>query len=82
MANREINNKAQLTSEAMKVFGEQLPEEVLHGIGMNAMVAGINFSFFMSTVLIVIALILAFFMKKATPAEDPFEEKIIQLVLR
>ena len=46
MANREANNKAQLTSEAMKVFGEQFPEEVLHGIGMNAMVAGINFSFF------------------------------------
>ena len=61
----------------MKIFGEQLPEEILHGIGMNAMVEGINFSFFMSSVLIVIALILAFFMKKATPADDPFEEKEI-----
>ena len=63
----------------MKVFGEQIPEEILHGIGMKAMVEGINFSFFMSSILIFIALILAFFMKKATPAEDPFEEKEIQV---
>jgi EmrB/QacA subfamily drug resistance transporter len=79
MANREVSHAAQLTSEAMKVFGEQIPEEILHGIGMKAMVEGINFSFFMSSVLIFIALILAFFMKKATPAEDPFEEKEIQV---
>ena len=79
MANREVSHAAQLTSEAMKVFGEQIPEEILHGIGMKAMVEGINFSFFMSSILIFIALILAFFMKKATPAEDPFEEKEIQV---
>ena len=79
MANREVSHKAQLTSEAMKVFGEQIPEEMPFKNGMKAMVEGINFSFFMSSILIFIALILAFFMKKATPAEDPFEEKEIQV---
>ena len=44
-------------------------------IAMKAMLEGINDAFLVATGITVVALILAFFIKRATPAKDSFEGK-------
>lgn len=43
-------------------------------IAMNAMLEGINYSFFVATLISAVALVLSFFIKRAKPAEDKREE--------
>jgi EmrB/QacA subfamily drug resistance transporter len=45
-------------------------------IGMEAMLGGINDAFLVATVITVVALLLALFMKRASPAEDPAEASV------
>lgn len=50
-------------------------ETVLMQIKAQAMLEGINDSFFVASLIALVALILSFFIKRATPAEDPMAEK-------
>lgn len=50
-------------------------EAALQQIEAQAMLEGINFSFFIASFIALVALILSFFIKRATPAEDPMSEK-------
>ncbi|MCQ6276983.1 multidrug efflux MFS transporter [Bacillus sp. V3B] len=49
--------------------------EMQQQIAVEAMLEGINFTFFISTFIIAIAFILAFFIKRAKQAADPIQEK-------
>ena len=44
-------------------------------IAMKAMLEGINDAFLVATFIAVVALVLAFFIKRAKQAEDPIKEK-------
>ena len=67
MSNRSESVSAGLMADAA---GVQLTAEMQQQIALKAMLEGINFSFFVSAIIIVAALVLAFFMKRATQAED------------
>lgn len=74
MTNRTTSTGEELAKEAMiNNGGAELSEAAMAQIGMEATLQGINFSFFISTFIAAIALILAFFIKRAAPAEDPIE---------
>lgn len=77
MSNRQEATATDLATEAMKSSGGQLTAEIQQQIAMKAMLDGINYSFFIATLIAVIAVILAFFIKRATQAEDSVEEKPI-----
>ncbi|RLL45535.1 DHA2 family efflux MFS transporter permease subunit [Oceanobacillus piezotolerans] len=66
MSTREKLYTNQLIAEA----GGQPSAEMQQQISMEALLGGINDAFLISTFVIVIALILAFFMKRATPSDD------------
>jgi cytochrome bd-type quinol oxidase subunit 2 len=75
MSNRTATHAKELAQDAMSGAGAanataagaaQMKEQ----IGMQAMVQGINDAFAVSVVLVVVALILSLFMKRATPASE------------
>ncbi|HWO97263.1 MAG TPA: DHA2 family efflux MFS transporter permease subunit [Bacillus sp. (in: firmicutes)] len=86
MSNRtEIYGK-ELAADAMKnMTGQPTPEALAamkQQIAMQAMLEGINFAFFVTVFIAGLALILAFFIKRAKQAEDiiegkPSEKKIV-----
>ncbi|HWO78736.1 MAG TPA: DHA2 family efflux MFS transporter permease subunit [Bacillus sp. (in: firmicutes)] len=69
-----IREKA-YTDELMRNVVGQPTADVQQHIMLEAMLGGIDDTFLIATILTVIALILAFFIKRAKPAEDPFEGK-------
>lgn len=86
MSSRTKTHATELANEAMKnVVGNPAGAalaEMKQQIGMEAMLAGINDAFLVATGITVVALILAFFIKRATPVEDSFkgnssEEKVV-----
>lgn len=70
MSTRQGMYARELTAEAMQNGTGALTAELQQQIGMQAMLGGINDSFFVSAILSVVALILSFFVKRAKPAED------------
>ncbi|QED46520.1 DHA2 family efflux MFS transporter permease subunit [Cytobacillus dafuensis] len=80
MSNRTESHAASLAKEAMENMGtgqstEAAILEMKQQILMKSMLEGLNFAFLVATVFVAIALILAFFMKRATPVEDSLDEK-------
>ncbi|RHW41700.1 DHA2 family efflux MFS transporter permease subunit [Neobacillus notoginsengisoli] len=77
MTNRTESQAKELGQEAMKKLTEQPTPEVLaqmkQQVLAEAMLHGINFSFFVATFIAGVALVLAFFIKRAKQAEDPLE---------
>lgn len=79
MSNRTETHAAEIANEATKSLvgtptGTALAE-MKQQIAMKAMLEGINDAFLVATGITVVALILAFFIKRATPAKDLFEGK-------
>ncbi|MEK5390116.1 DHA2 family efflux MFS transporter permease subunit [Margalitia sp. FSL K6-0131] len=78
MSNRTKTHITDLTASAMKkLTGQPNPAqlaEMKQHIGMQAMVDGINDSFKVSVCIALIALILAFFMKRVKPAQEATQE--------
>ncbi|NWQ44360.1 DHA2 family efflux MFS transporter permease subunit [Bacillus sp. EB106-08-02-XG196] len=78
MANRTESKAIELGEAAMANLTEQPTAaalaEMQRQILMSATLDGINFAFFVSTFIAAVALILAFFMKRAKQAEDNIEE--------
>lgn len=64
----------------MKSLTGEPTEAAMQQIEAQGMLAGINFSFIIASFITVVALILAIFIKRATPAKDPLEEKANQQV--
>lgn len=79
MSIRETAATQRLTEEAMiNVTGqptEAALAEMQQQIMLKAMLEGINFTFIISAILMGVSLILALFLKRATPAEEPNEKK-------
>ncbi|ULT59786.1 DHA2 family efflux MFS transporter permease subunit [Neobacillus drentensis] len=79
MSNRTKTHATELADSAMKhVTGKPTAEMVAQmkeQIGMKAMLEGINDAFLVSVGIALIALVLAFFIKRAKQAEDPEELK-------
>lgn len=59
----------------MQALTAEPTETALMQIKAKAMLEGINDSFFVASLIALVALILSFFIKRATPAEDPMAEK-------
>lgn len=74
MSNRAASTAEDLMTKAMSKLTSQPTAEMMGQmkaqIGMQAMLDGINFSFFVSTFIAGVALILALFIKRAWPAEE------------
>ncbi|MFD1849295.1 MDR family MFS transporter [Oceanobacillus bengalensis] len=66
MSTREANYASQLTAE---VTGQMTTSLEQH-IALESMLGGINDAFLISAIIAVVAFILAFFIKRATPMED------------
>jgi len=79
MSNRTATHAADMAKDAMKNATGQPTEaalaEMQQLIGMKAMLEGINDAFLAATLISIIAIILAFFIKRAKQAEDPLEKK-------
>ncbi len=79
MSNRTTTYAEELARDAMKHLTGQPTEaamaEMKQQIGLKAMLEGINDAFLAATLIAVVAIILAFFIKRSKQAEDPFEEK-------
>jgi hypothetical protein len=75
MSNRTKTHATDLAASAMKHLTGQPTPEVLAAmkqqIAMKAMLEGINDSFLVSVGIACIALVLAFFIKRAKQADDP-----------
>lgn len=82
MSTRTETHAAEIAKEAMKggamANGGQMTEaavaEMQQQVLMKAMLEGINDAFFVATFIAAAALVLAFFIKRATPMEDSVEE--------
>ncbi|MGX6443264.1 DHA2 family efflux MFS transporter permease subunit [Neobacillus sp. K501] len=78
MSNVAESRAKELGEKAMSQLTEQPTAEIMaqmkQKIMMQSMLDGINFAFFVSIFIAGLALVLAFFMKRATPAEDPMDE--------
>jgi EmrB/QacA subfamily drug resistance transporter len=78
MSNRAESKAKELGEAAMANLTEQPTKEAMaemqQQIMMSATLDGINFAFFVSVFIAAVALILAFFMKRAKQAEDTIEE--------
>jgi EmrB/QacA subfamily drug resistance transporter len=78
MSNRAESKAKELGEAAMANLTEQPTQaalaEMKQQIMMSATLDGINFAFFVSVFIAAVALILAFFMKRAKQAEDSIEE--------
>jgi ABC-type multidrug transport system permease subunit len=74
MSNHAASSGETLMTKAMSKLTSQptaeMMEQMQAQIGMQAMLDGINFSFFVSTFIAAVALILALFIKRAWPAEE------------
>ena len=86
MSTRQETQITKLTAEAMDNIGGQTTEaalaEMQQQILMKAMLEGINFAFLIASLIAVVALVLAFFIKRVTQevetiAEEPSGEKIV-----
>lgn len=85
MSNRTETHAKELADEAMKTAAGQgagaaqptaeMVAQMKEQIMMKAMLEGINDAFLVATGISIVAFILAFFIKRAKPAEDPMEEK-------
>jgi EmrB/QacA subfamily drug resistance transporter len=79
MSNRTESYAKELAADAMKNVTEQptaqAAAEMQQQIMMKAMLEGINFSFYVTVFISAIALLLAFFIKRAKQAEDPMQEQ-------
>ncbi|QOR66938.1 multidrug efflux MFS transporter [Cytobacillus suaedae] len=78
MSTRTESETLKLTAEATGSATAEIQQQ----IAMQAMLNGINYSFLVSSFIAVVALILAFFIKRATQAEDitkpePEENKVV-----
>lgn len=75
MSNRQENYAEELMKDAMtKAGGALTPEQTVH-IQLEALLEGINHTFFISTFIIVVAFVLAFFMKRSKPGEHMGKQK-------
>ncbi|MBT2690336.1 DHA2 family efflux MFS transporter permease subunit [Bacillus sp. ISL-47] len=79
MSTRTETHAAEIAKEAaMANGGTQMTEaamaEMQQQVLMRAMLGGINDAFFVATFIAAVALVLAFFIKRAKPAEDTIEE--------
>lgn len=63
------------TAKLLADVAGQPTAEMQQQIAMKAMLEGINFTFFISTFIIAVSFILAFFIKRATQAEDSIQGK-------
>ncbi|WP_342046125.1 DHA2 family efflux MFS transporter permease subunit [Bacillus sp. OTU530] len=79
MSNRTETHAKELAADAMKHATGQLTPEAIAGmkqqIAMKAMLEGVNFAFFVTVFIAGLALVLAFFIKRAKQAEDTIAEK-------
>ncbi|MDQ0247725.1 EmrB/QacA subfamily drug resistance transporter [Bacillus fengqiuensis] len=79
MSNRTETYGKELAADAMKnMTGQPTPEALAamkQQIAMQAMLEGINFAFFVTVFIAGLALVLAFFIKRAKQAEDIIEGK-------
>ncbi|CAG9620241.1 DHA2 family efflux MFS transporter permease subunit [Sutcliffiella rhizosphaerae] len=77
MSTRAANYGRELTGGAMSDLGANPTPEAIAAVEqqvlMQGLLEGINFAFFVSTFIAVVALVLAFFIKRATQAPDPLE---------
>jgi EmrB/QacA subfamily drug resistance transporter len=84
MSNRTKTHATELADSAMKhVTGQPTAEmiaQMKQQIAMKAMLEGINDAFLVSVGIACIALVLAFFIKRAKQAEDPEETKAKKVV--
>lgn len=67
MSNREDSYIANKFATITGTISKDVEEQIL----IEGMLAGINFSFFVSAIIAIVALILAFFIKRAKPADEP-----------
>lgn len=78
MSNRTESKAKEFAADAMKhITGKPTPEmlaQMKQEITMKAMLEGINFSFYVTVFVALVALVLAFFIKRAKPAEDVIEQ--------
>ncbi|TYS13335.1 DHA2 family efflux MFS transporter permease subunit [Rossellomorea vietnamensis] len=78
MSNRTVTHTKELMQDAMKNLSGQPTEAAMaqmqQQVGMEAMLQGINDAFLVASFIAGAALILSFFIKRSTPAEDPLEE--------
>ncbi|MDQ1002333.1 EmrB/QacA subfamily drug resistance transporter [Neobacillus niacini] len=78
MSNRAESKAKELGEAAMANLTEQPTQEALaqmeQQIMMSATLDGINFAFFVSVFIALVALVLAFFMKRVKQAEDKLDE--------
>lgn len=81
MSNRTETHASELAAAAMKNAVGQPTEaamlEMKQQIAMKAMLGGINDAFLAATFIAAIAIVLAFFIKRAKQAEDPLQEKSV-----
>ncbi|WP_078544911.1 DHA2 family efflux MFS transporter permease subunit [Litchfieldia alkalitelluris] len=82
MSNKTESSATTLTAEAVKSSVDLSSPEMQMQLLHHSMLDGINFAFFVSTFIAAVALILAFFIKRATQAEDqsfkkPMEGKVV-----
>ncbi|WP_174732798.1 DHA2 family efflux MFS transporter permease subunit [Mesobacillus harenae] len=79
MSNRTDSHATKLTEDAAKTISGQPTEAALaqiqQQITAKAMLEGINFAFLVATFIVMIALILSFFIKRAKQAEDTKTEE-------
>lgn len=79
MSNRTDSHATKLTEDAAKTISGQPTEaalaEIQQQITAKAMLEGINFAFLVATFIVIIALILSFFIKRAKQAEDTKTEE-------
>jgi EmrB/QacA subfamily drug resistance transporter len=79
MSNRTESYAKELAADAMKNVTEQptaqAAAEMKQQIMMKAMLEGINFSFYVTVFISALALLLAFFIKRAKQAEDPMQDQ-------
>ncbi|MCL1790430.1 MAG: DHA2 family efflux MFS transporter permease subunit [Peptococcaceae bacterium] len=64
MSNRATSSAQEITADFM-LNGVEITPQLLQQISLQAMLKGINFSFFITVFIALIALVLAFFMKRA-----------------
>jgi hypothetical protein len=75
MSNYSKSYAAQLTEKALKTAPEAGMAEIQEQIAMKAMLEGINYTFFLSTLIACFALLLSFFIKRAIQTENQIEGK-------
>jgi EmrB/QacA subfamily drug resistance transporter len=78
MSNRTVTHTKELMQDAMKNVTGQPSEAAMaqmqQQVAMEGMLHGINDAFLVASGIAAVALVLAFFIKRATPAENPIEE--------